>query len=61
MLKDLEACIGAGRKLFQEVRDWKSPHRTGRAYELLEAVEKAGYGELQVVKDFKEELQVNGL
>jgi tetratricopeptide (TPR) repeat protein len=60
MLKDIEACIGAGRKLFQEVKDWKSPHRTGRAYELLEAVENAGYGELQVVKDFKEELRKSG-
>lgn len=60
MLKDIEACIGAGRKLFQEVKDWKSPHRTGRAYELLEAVENAGYGELQVVKDFKEELRESG-
>lgn len=55
-LKDIESCIGAIRELFRDVRDWKSPHRTGRAYELLEQVDKAGYGGLSVVKNFKEEL-----
>jgi hypothetical protein len=57
MLNDVEACIGAGRELFRNVKDWKSPHRTGRAYELLDAIEKAGYGNLRVVNDFREELR----
>ncbi len=57
MLKDIEACIEATRQLFREVKDWKSPHRLSRAYELLEAVDKAGYGDLRIVREFKEELR----
>lgn len=56
MLGDIESCMGAGRELFRDVKDWQSPHRTGRAYELLEAIEMRGYGQVRVVQDFKFEL-----
>jgi len=57
MLRDVESCVGACRELFRDVKDWKSPHRTGRAYELLAEVTKAGYGDMLIVKEFKEELR----
>jgi len=56
MLGDVEAAIGACRELFREVKDWHSPHRLSRAYELLDQIEEGGYGKLQVVKEFREEL-----
>jgi transcriptional regulator with XRE-family HTH domain len=56
MLDEIEGCIEAGRDFFRDVIDWQSPHRLARGYELLEEIERAGYGNLQVVRDFKIDL-----
>lgn len=56
MLKDLEACIGAAREFFQGVLDWQSPHRTMKGHELLQEIDEAGYGDVGVVNQFREEL-----
>jgi transcriptional regulator with XRE-family HTH domain len=55
-LNEAEACIGAAREFFRDVVDWQSPHRTARGYELLQRIEQAGYGNVQAVKEFREEL-----
>lgn len=57
LLHEAEACIEAAREFFRGVVDWQSPHRTNRAYELVEEVEAAGYGDVKVVREFREELQ----
>lgn len=56
-LRDIEGCIAAGRACFQGVRDWQSPHRVKQASELLDEIDKAGYGRLRVAKDFRADLQ----
>jgi transcriptional regulator with XRE-family HTH domain len=50
MLREVEAAVLAGREYLQNVIDWQSPHRTRRAYELLEEIEEAGYGGEKDVK-----------
>jgi len=57
MLNEVEASVLAGREFFRDVRDWQSPHRTNRAYELLEELEHAGYADVKVVRDFGDELR----
>lgn len=56
MLNDVESCIGAAREFFRDVKDWQSPHRTARGYELLEELREAGYGEVKDVREFRDEL-----
>jgi transcriptional regulator with XRE-family HTH domain len=56
MLREIEATVLAGREYFQDVIDWQSPHRTKRAYELLEEIEEAGYGNEKDVKEFRGDL-----
>ena len=56
MLREIEAAVLAGREYFQDVIDWQSPHRTMRAYELLEEIEEAGYGNEKDVKEFRGDL-----
>lgn len=55
-MHEIEACIQAARDYFRSIQDWQSPHRTKRAYELLEEVEAAGYGKLPIVQDFRTDL-----
>jgi tetratricopeptide (TPR) repeat protein len=57
MMGEIEDCIGAAQIFFQDVKEWHSPHRTARGYELLEEIDNAGYGHLKVVRDFKEQVQ----
>ncbi len=56
MLNEIEACVEAGREFFHDVVDWRSPHRTARAYELLEELEIAGYGDVKIVQEFRTDL-----
>ncbi|HEX7737966.1 MAG TPA: helix-turn-helix transcriptional regulator [Ktedonobacteraceae bacterium] len=56
-LKDIEGCIAASRECFQGVKDWLSPHRVKQASELLEEIDKAGYGQHQAVQEFREDLK----
>lgn len=56
MLNDLHSCISAAREFFSDVLPWGSPHRLARGKELLEEIDKAGYGEEKIIRDFREEL-----
>lgn len=56
-LRDIEGCIAAGRECFQGVKDWMSPHRVKQAEELLDEIDKSGYGDLPVVQNFRTDLQ----
>jgi len=56
MLREVEAAVLAGREYLQNVIDWQSPHRTMRAYELLEEIEEAGYKGEKDVKEFRGDL-----
>jgi hypothetical protein len=56
-LRDVEGCITAGRECFQGVKDWMSPHRVKQASELLEEIDAAGYGRLEMVQEFRGDLQ----
>ncbi|HEY0753639.1 MAG TPA: helix-turn-helix transcriptional regulator [Ktedonobacteraceae bacterium] len=56
-LGEIDGCVDAGRQCFQGVKDWLSPHRVKQAYELLEDINKAGFGTLPAVQDFREDLQ----
>jgi tetratricopeptide (TPR) repeat protein len=55
-LHDIEASVGAAREFFRDVLDWQSPHRTNRAYELLEEIEGASFGDVNVVQEFRGDL-----
>lgn len=55
-LRDIEGCIAAGRSCFQGVKDWMSPHRVKQASELLDEIDKFGYGNLKVVQEFRADL-----
>jgi len=35
----------------------KSPHAISRAYSFVQALEEAGFGDVQAVRDFKNELE----
>jgi transcriptional regulator with XRE-family HTH domain len=59
MLHEIEACIGAAREFFRDVQDWRSPHRLARGDELLSEIEQAGYGDVKVVHEFRDELQAS--
>lgn len=56
MLNEVEASIEAVQEFFRDVVDWQSPHRIARGYELLEELERAGYGEVKVVQEFRDDL-----
>ena len=56
-LPDIEGCIAASRECFQGVKDWMSPHRVKQACELLDEIDKAGYGDMPVVQEFRTDLQ----
>ncbi len=56
-LRDIDGCVTAGRECFQSVTDWMSPHRVKQASELLNEIDKAGYGNLPVVQGFRADLQ----
>jgi hypothetical protein len=59
MLHEIEACIGAAREFFRDVQDWHSPHLLARSDELLSEIEQAGYGDVKVVRKFRDELQAS--
>jgi len=57
MLSEVEDCIGAAREFLHSVKDWKSPHRLGKGMELLKDIDRAGYGKVGVVDEFRKELE----
>ena len=54
--QEIEASVSAARESFRDVLDWKSPHRISQAQTFLVEIENAGYGDVQAVQDFREEL-----
>lgn len=56
MLHEAEESVKAAREFFHRSLDLQSPHAISRAYDHLIKLEEAGYGELQDVQNFREEL-----
>ncbi|WP_069802760.1 helix-turn-helix domain-containing protein [Thermogemmatispora onikobensis] len=56
-LREVEACIEEARAFLQAVAGWQSPHRLTKGSELLSEIERAGYGDLAIVRAFRQELQ----
>ncbi len=59
MLNDFEKSAEAALLFFHRASALQSPHAKSRAYRHLKALEGAGYGDMQAVKDFRNELQEN--
>jgi tetratricopeptide (TPR) repeat protein len=57
MLKEVEASIAAAREFLRSVTGWQSPHQLAKGRAFLEALERAGYGQVASVRDFGAELQ----
>jgi hypothetical protein len=57
MRREIEASIEASLEFLRRALAIQSPHAVSRAYELLIALENAGYTDVQAVKEFREELQ----
>ena len=53
MLHEVEKSVQAGQEFYKKAKLLKSPHAKSRAYRLLNTIETAGYGDVQVVKDFR--------
>jgi tetratricopeptide (TPR) repeat protein len=54
MLGQIDACVQAGQEFYRKARQLRSPHAKSRAYRLLNTIEAAGYGDEQVVQDFRQ-------
>jgi tetratricopeptide (TPR) repeat protein len=57
MLGDIEQGIQEAKEFYRRVSAMKSPHAIKQTFKYLAEIEDAGYGDIQVVKDFREELQ----
>ncbi|MHB8598654.1 MAG: hypothetical protein ACYDER_17790 [Ktedonobacteraceae bacterium] len=57
MLEEVEESVEAGLIFFHRALILKSPHAESRAFALLKSLEKAGYGDVGVVQQFREELE----
>jgi transcriptional regulator with XRE-family HTH domain len=57
MLGEVEASVEAGLLFFRKALTLKSPHAQSRAFALLVSLEKAGYGDVGDVQQFREELE----
>ncbi|WP_376797621.1 tetratricopeptide repeat protein [Thermogemmatispora sp.] len=55
-LREIEASLEEARAFLQAVTGWQSPHRLTKGYELLNEIERAGYADLPIVRDFRQEL-----
>jgi len=56
MLHEIEKSVEAGREFFHLASELQSPHTISRAYDHLITLENAGYKNVKVVQDFREEL-----
>ncbi|GER85053.1 MAG: helix-turn-helix transcriptional regulator [Thermogemmatispora sp.] len=55
-LREVEASLEEARAFLQAVTGWQSPHRLAKGYELLSEIERSGYGDLVIVRAFRQEL-----
>ena len=60
MLGQIEECIKEGRAFYRRALAMQSPHAIGQVKKLLKPLEKNRYGNSQVVKAFREELEMAG-
>ncbi len=58
--KYIENSVKEGRVFYKKAISLQSPHARNRVYRLLVTIQAAGYGELQAVKDFSQELSEGG-
>jgi len=56
MINEIEESVREGREFFHRASALQSPHAISRAYNLLTALEKAGYGDIVDVQTFRNEL-----
>lgn len=57
MLGEIEECIGELRELHRRCMVMGSPHALSQVNKVLASLDKEGYGDVQAVKDFREELR----
>jgi hypothetical protein len=57
-LGQVEECIKEGQEFYRRAVAMHSPHAVSQANKLLRSLEKDGYGNVQAVQDFREELQI---
>lgn len=57
MLGDIEQSVADARDFYQRVTAMKSPHAISMAYTFVRELEEAGFGDVQSVRDFKNELE----
>ncbi|TMC17817.1 MAG: helix-turn-helix transcriptional regulator [Chloroflexi bacterium] len=58
LLGQVEECIKEGQAFYRRAAAMHSPHAVSQANKLLRSLEKDGYGKVQAVQDFREELQI---
>ena len=56
MLGEIEMCVEEARNFYHRTTAMQSPHAISQIDKLVVALEKDGYGELPVVRNFKQEL-----
>ena len=59
MLGEIEMCIEEARTYYARTTAMQSPHAISQVSKLLRALERDGYGELVVVRAFREEITEN--
>ena len=57
MLHEVEESVKAAQEFLRRISILQSDHALRRLYEYLEDMENAGYADVQVVRDFREELK----
>lgn len=57
MLNEIEMSVDAGLLFLHKTLVLKSPHAKSRAYVLLKSLEDAGYADVKVVQEFRDELE----
>ena len=58
MLHEIEENAKTGRVFLHRSLELQSPQAIGRAHELLIKLEQAGYGDIQEVQQFRDELEL---
>ncbi len=56
-LHEVEEGVKAAQEFLRHASTWQSDHALRRVYAYLEDLENAGYADIQVVRDFREELK----
>jgi len=57
MIGEIEKCIDEAREFYRRCTIMQSPHALSKLDKLLAALDADGYGDVQAVKDFREEIR----